>query len=254
MDEKINLNFLSEIGLTKGETKVYLALLKLGQVTTGIIAKDAQVSRSKIDGILTKLSQKGLVGHLIKGKIRYYTATEPKRILDYLKEKDKELKNQINLAEKIIPQLELKRKSQEQKTNATLYEGKKAIKNFYLSILDDLKSGEIYHVIGASYDENSPEIKDFFQNYHTQRAKKKIKLKMLANFNTKDKLVPATYKNSEIRFLPQYLVNDMIAVFYKNKTFIFFWIDEPKGFLIESKEIANSFKIYFDTFWRIAKK
>ena len=54
MDTKI----LEDIGLTKGEIKAYLALLKLGQSSTGPIAKEANVSRSKLYVILDKLSKK----------------------------------------------------------------------------------------------------------------------------------------------------------------------------------------------------
>ncbi|GAG26288.1 unnamed protein product, partial [marine sediment metagenome] len=47
MDTKI----LEEIGLTQGEIKTYLALLKLGSSSTGPIAKESQVSRSKLYSI-----------------------------------------------------------------------------------------------------------------------------------------------------------------------------------------------------------
>jgi hypothetical protein len=76
---------------------------------------------------------------------------------------------------------------------------------------------------------------------------------MLANFETKDNLVKATKLNSEIRFLPQYLVSNMMIVFYKSKAFIFFMTEEPTGFLIENEEVTKGFRSYFDTFWKIAK-
>jgi hypothetical protein len=49
-------------------------------------------------------------------------------------------------------------------------------------------------------------------------------------------------------------MSEMQILFYKNKTFIVLWVKEPVGFLIESEEIAKSFKKYFDAFWKIAKK
>ena len=53
MDTKI----LTDIGLTQGEIKVYLALLKLGKSSTGPIANEAQISRSKLYSILDKLAK-----------------------------------------------------------------------------------------------------------------------------------------------------------------------------------------------------
>ncbi|RMD45562.1 TrmB family transcriptional regulator, partial [Candidatus Pacearchaeota archaeon] len=52
---------LKEIGLTNGETKVYLSLIKIGESTVGPIAKKSGVSLSKIYEILNNLIKKGLV-------------------------------------------------------------------------------------------------------------------------------------------------------------------------------------------------
>ena len=250
----MNLKLLEEIGLTPGEVKVYLALLKIGQSSTGAITKESQVSRSKIYSILDKLAKKGLVGHLIKDNTMYFKAMEPKRIIDYMDEKNRNFNNQKEIIEKMLPELEFRQKLGKQKTDATLYEGFKAIKNFYLNILDELKSGENYYVIGATYGESKLGVKEFFENYHKQRALKKIKVKMLANYEVKDKLVKSVHSNAEIKFLPQYIISNMTIVFYKNKSFIFFLTEEPMGFLIENKEVTKGFQSYFDTFWKIAKK
>ena len=77
---------------------------------------------------------------------------------------------------------------------------------------------------------------------------------MLANYNAKKMLAESTFMNSEIRFLPQYLISNMIIVFYKTKSFIFFLSDEPIGLFIENEEVTKGFKSYFDAFWKIAKK
>ena len=242
---------LQEIGLTSGEIKVYLALLKIGESSTGAIAKESQVSRSKLYLILDKLSKKGLVSHVLKGKVSYFVAMEPKRILNYMDEKNSEFNKKRVEIETFIKKF--REQNSKDKTEATLFNGIKSIKNFYLNLLDELSSGETYYVLGATYGENKPGVKEFFENYHNQRAKKKIKLKMLANHNTKEKLVKTTYLNAEIRFLPQYLLSNMIVVFYKNKSFIFFLSDEPAGFLMKNQEITKGFKSYFDAFWKIAK-
>jgi hypothetical protein len=97
-------------------------------------------------------------------------------------------------------------------------------------------------------------LKSFFQNFHTQRIKKNIKVKMLANIEEKNKLVPATGKKSEIKYLPEYLITNTIIMFHKNKVLIYFLTNEPKGIVIEDEEVVKSFKTYFNTFWKIAEK
>ena len=57
MDTKI----LEKIGLTNGESKVYLALLEIGLSSTGQIIEKSQITSSKVYIILQKLEKKGLV-------------------------------------------------------------------------------------------------------------------------------------------------------------------------------------------------
>ena len=250
MDEKL----LESIGLTEGETRVYFALAKLGQTRTGALAKEARVSSSKVYKILDRLEKKSLVGHIVKGEVKYFSLADPKMILKYIEEKEKDLESKKKQVEDFLPTLNQAIEKSKVKSEATLFEGVKAIKNFYLNILEELKSGEEYFVIGANYGKSYENLKDFFENYHMQRAKRKIKVNMLANAQTKGILVPSTQKFSEVKFLPAYLISNMTILFYKSKSFIFFFAEEPVGFLIENQEITNGFKTYFDAFWKIAKE
>ena len=81
MDPKL----LENIGITEAETRVYLALVELGSTKNSLIATKSNVAYSKIYKILYRLEQKGLVGHIVKGKVKYFKAMEPKTILDYVK-------------------------------------------------------------------------------------------------------------------------------------------------------------------------
>jgi HTH-type transcriptional regulator, sugar sensing transcriptional regulator len=246
----MDTHILEDIGLTEGETKVYLALLRLGTTKTGALAAKAEVSSSKVYKILGRLQKKGLAGHVTKGKTMYFKAMKPRRILEYMEEKEQELQRKKELVKKLLPQLEAE--EQMQKTGAVVLEGFKGISNFFMNILDELFAGDEYYVLGANYGINMPGVRSFFYKFHTLRAKKKIKVKMLANHDTKYNLEPPTFVKGNIRFLPQYLMNDMSMVFYKNKSFIFFLTKEPMGFLIESEEVARSFQAYFDVMWKMA--
>jgi len=246
-------SLLASIGLTQGESKVYLALLRLGPTKTGPLAASAGVSSSKVYKILDRLEKKGLAGHAIKQKTKFYRAVEPRRILDYLEEKEEDLALKRQTLSSIIPQLEKEQNLEKAKDEAVVFDGFKAVTNFFRNILDELKPGDSYYVIGGSYGQEAPGLKAFFQNFHTQRADRRIKVNMLANFNVKGFMVPATQSNSDIRFLPEYITTDMQITFYKDKSFIIIWTKNPKGFLIHSEEAVKSFRSYFDALWKTAK-
>lgn len=249
----MDLKLLEEIGLTEGEVKVYMALLKLGSTKTGPLASKAGVSSSKVYKILDRLEKKGLAGHIIKGETKYFTALEPKRIMDYVEKREAQLQEKKRLVEKMLPELE-KQKALSKKSEATVYSGFKAATNFFLGIVDELNPGETYYVIGAGYGNDVPGLWDFFYKHHVKRVRKGVKVKMLANYDVRGTLVEMTRHKSEVRYLPQYLITNMEIVFYKNKVYIILAGDELVGFLLESEEAAKGFRKYFNMLWKISKK
>lgn len=249
----MDIELLGEIGLTEGEIKVYLALLKLGATKTGQLASVANVSSSKVYKILDRLEGKGLVGHVLKGEIKYFTALPPRRIMDYVEEKEKQLEERKIKIEKLLPELEKQQKNGEE-SEASIYGGFKGVTNFFKSMIDEMKPGETYYVIGAGYGEPNEQLRRFFHKHHQKRTAKGIKLKMLANYEVKNNIESTTRINSQIRYLPQYLSTNMEIVFYKRKAFIAIWAKEPTGFLLENEEAVKGFEKYFNALWKIAKK
>ncbi len=242
---------LEEIGLSEGETKVYLALIKLGITKTGNLALQAGVSTSKVYKILNRLEKKGLVGHIIKNNVRHYRSLDPNRLIDYIEEKEKTLEEKKELVRKLIPEIITAQKNKKKPTEATIYHGTKAVANIFKNVIDELHAGDMYYVIGASYISG---LRPFFSLHHKRRAQKGIKLKMLANYDTKDNLEKNTYLKAEVKFLPQYLITNTEIVFYNNKLLMVLWTLDPYCFVIEDEDAVKSFRKYFDTFWKIAKK
>tara|TARA_Y100000034_G_C6901609_1_gene417149 strand:- start:924 stop:1667 length:744 start_codon:yes stop_codon:yes gene_type:complete len=246
----MEINALQDIGLTQGETKVYLALVELGSTTTGPIAKKSGVSASKVYKVIDRLENKGLVGHITKDKTKYFHALDPGNIVNYIEEKQDDLEKKKEEIESLIPQIRKKMESKEQ-SDAIILSGFKAVTNYIWGVVDKLKTGDSYYVLSANYGD-VPGLEEFFHKYHERRAKKGVKVKMLANFDNK-KLVSPTKKKAEIRYLPQHLIGDMQIAFTDKITLIVVWRRSPIAFVIEDREVAKSFKSYFDAFWKIAK-
>ncbi|MAG02964.1 hypothetical protein CMI42_06505 [Candidatus Pacearchaeota archaeon] len=250
MDTKL----LQDIGLTEGETRVYLSLLKIGESTTGPLSKEAEVSSSKVYKILDRLIKKGLVGHSTKGKTKHFSALDPKRILDFMDDKEKEMLIRRERVRKLIPELEREQRGGK-KPYAVVYEGFTAITNYIRGIIDELKGGEGYQVINANYGGDYPGLREFFYKFHKERSKRKINVKMLGNYGIRGKLEKSTHHTADIRYLPQQFIFNMQIFIYKNKLFIIVWEHKyPTAFLIESVEAVKGFNHYFNAMWKIAKK
>ena len=81
-------------------------------ITATQITKYTGLHRPNIYDIIEKLHKKGLASFVIKNNVKYFRASSPTKILDYIKEKEEKIK-------KILPELiEL---SKEKKKNEILY-------------------------------------------------------------------------------------------------------------------------------------
>ena len=118
-----------ELGLTKGESKVYSYLLKAGISTTGPIVKNSKVAYSKVYEILERLIRKGLISFIIKEKTKHYKALQPSRLNEYLEKEKKQIQNKEKLLTELLPKLqELKKDA---KSSAEIYTGLNGIKTAY---------------------------------------------------------------------------------------------------------------------------
>ena len=247
MDTKI----LEEIGLTDSEIKVYLALLELGSSKKGPIVKKAGITSSKIYEVIDKLIERGLASYVVKDKVKYFNAAPPSRIKDYLKEKEAKLKEQENELDKLLPSLELKQKLKEKKTDAEVYRGWRGMQTIYNDLLQSLKRGEQYYIMGASRGLDTKKVKSFYTRFNEKSIKKKLKANIIFNENARGN-VPNAEKTGKVKYLDQTTPSEILV--YKNKTAIVLLEKEPLIILIRGESIAKSFKAYFDVMWLVAKK
>jgi len=247
----MNTEILENIGFTKGEIKVYLALLELGNSTSGPIILDSGVARSKVYEILEKLKQKGLVSEVIKRKTKYFRAVDPEKILDYIQYQQNELNIKSKKFRKILPELKLKQQLEKDKQEARIYEGYEGVKTFFREILSQMKEGNEYLAMtlsGDMWDKES--VKMFFLKFHQQRAEKKVKAKILYNFGAEEFKHKMNFSKTglyEIKSTDVILPTG-IAIF-NNIVATLIWGENPKLFAIISKENADHYRKFFYDLW-----
>lgn len=244
---------LTQIGLTESEIKVYFALLELESSTVGPIIEKAKVPDSKIYIILEKLKEKGLVSFVIKNNVKHFQASDPKNLISILNEKEQEIIEQKKeLEEKIIPQIELKRKLVEEKQEAIVYETVEGLKSAFNLILQTLKAGEEYQVfvLGEALKEKS--VIRFLQNYHKKRIEKGIIVRLISEEMYKESIEEFhLYKGMTVRYTNQKLP---IGTFiFKNHVMTIVWEEKPTAFVIKSRKNYEYYKAFFEDIWMKAK-
>jgi sugar-specific transcriptional regulator TrmB len=244
---------LQKIGLTEGEISVYLALLDLGETTTGPLTKKSGISGSKVYEVLDRLIDKGLASSIMKNNVRHFQASSPSRILDYLDEKKSEIGKEQKEIHKIIPDLILRQKKTEA-NQVRVYTGFEGAKTAYEDAMQNLRKGE--EILGWGLTEQPESWEIYFNKREKFRDDKGVVHKSIINEKYKSLYnVRKKFKNTKIRFFPKELEMPTTIEIWKNKIALFIITKEnPITIVIESQAAADSFKKYFNIMWKSAKK
>ena len=138
----------------------------------------------------------------------------------------------------------------EKKANVEVFEGKAGLKSVMSRILKE-KPKEIlaFGSSGASY-----RITPFFiKHWHDQRAKQKIKIKIIYNDSpeTRNRLKKGPkIKLKDLRLLPVNADSITATLIYNNKIVLTIWSAEtPLAISIESKEVTENYLNNFKILW-----
>jgi len=234
---------LQILGLTKNESKVYATLVKLNIASVNEISRKTDVPRVNIYDILESLKEKGLVASVIKSNKRYFEPANPKELNELLLKKQEE----IERAKDKILELSKEFEKPSEKREVMFFKGKLGIK----TILKDALNSKT-EIINYGSTGKFPEVyKEYFDIWEDSRIRNKIKMRIITSISTKGK--HPKKKSQEVRYLDLEFTNLTSTFIYENKVAIFTWTEEPLGILIENKELADSYRNFFESLWKQAK-
>ena len=241
---------LKLLGLNEIDVKVYLKLLEIGESLASEIAKKSNVSRASIYDILERLQKEGLVSFIVKDYKKYFSASEPKIIIE-------NLENTKNKITQILPDLEkIRQKPKFEEIKSEVYDGPKGIQAISNMILEEK---ELF-VLGASR-KSSEVLPYFLPQWMKQRIKKKIKVMII--YNDTPQIRKSVKENSKYlgtkhgwntKFLKVKNYSPLMTVVFGNKIALIMWRKEhPSAVLITSRDAAETYKEYILNLWTIAK-
>ena len=136
---------------------------------------------------------------------------------------------------------------------AEIYEGFKGIKAIREELMLSFSPGDTLLVLGAPRIANEM-WEGWFREFHKNRIKRRIGMKIIYNSDARDYgKTRQKMKITEVKYLPSDLVSpNWIDVFNEAVLFVMI-LAEPIAFVVRDKELAKSFKAYFDIMWKQSK-
>jgi len=232
---------LQELGIEQREAKIYLTLLKLTSTTASKVAEDVGIDRTTTYDILSRLIERGLVSYVIKNNVKYFKAASPEQLLLDLKEKEKHL-------QEVMPNLLALEHLEKEETSVELFKGKKGIISVLKIILRDKKD---YILIGGAQD--FCRVIPIFMNQFLRKCHALgIKGQLICEEGFGDNPEDVIGKHETYKLISKEFVSSTIKV-WGNKTAFFIFTEAYHVILIQSKEVADRQKLFFQYLWKQAK-
>jgi predicted transcriptional regulator len=237
---------LQRTGLSLNESKVYEALLHLGESNTNKISVKSNVHRRNVYDSLHKLISKGLVSEtFIKGE-KFFKAIDPERLKEMLKEKEEAL-------DTFLPEMKELYKALEPEADAYFFRGVEGVKNYLHLILEQKQT---VYFIGAKGMWLDPRLKHYLKHFDKQRKALGIKFKHIFDYEVKEqtpeilKLVGKPYKFLPKKYSSPTMIDvfgDYVATFVGAKPGKLY--EEPLLFILKSKMLADGYRKFFQFMW-----
>jgi len=234
---------LTRLGLSNNEIKVYLVLIDSGSSLAGNLAKKTNLHRRQVYDALNRLIHKGLVSYTVKSGKKTFKSVHPERILNIAMERVEEI-------QKILPEINKKFDSVKTKILCEVYEGVEGLKSVMEMILKERKE---WLTIGSTG--KAPIILPFYlEQFARKRVKLRIKRKILIADTKEGREYYKMLKKQDLtqtKFLPKEIQQPQTIWIFGNKVaIILVSLEYPVVFLIDNKEIAHSYREYFDLLWK----
>lgn len=234
---------LIQAGFSEKESKVYLALLELGEGNIAKITQKSGIKRATVYLEIESLKNKGYIS-LVKRKGRnIYMAENPMRIEERLREK-------TEMIGSLMPELLSIANAIDRKPKVRYFEGVEGIKDVYKDALK-YKGMEI---LGWYSDDRIDHFDKAFvlEYYMEKRIANKIPLRMIAV----ESAFMSGMKEKDVKHLRQmkiiksdaFAFSAEINLYSKDKIAIIAH-RENIGLIIESKKIYDTLKNIFEIMW-----
>lgn len=242
---------LRDVGLSQNEARVYEALLHSGEASVQSISINSKVHRRNVYDSVRKLIDKGLCSEVFLNGEKNFKATNPSRILDFLKEKEEKFV-------KSLPAMQAQCEAVRETEEAHVYRGIQGFKSYFQDIL---RTQETVYFIGAKAFWLDERLKHFLPHFQRERKKLGIKFVHLFDHEVK-KQTPEILKlvDKKYRFLPAAYSSQTAIDIFGPYVVTFVGIktghldEEPIQFVMKSRRLADGYRKFFSFMWNKCSK
>jgi len=234
---------IKELGLTDNEAKIYIILLKYGEMNPSEISQKLSLHRGYVYDALNRMQEKGVANLGIKQNKKYFSATSPDNLIELLKLK-------IENFRRIIPDLKNITKPDKEVVRSEMYKGMRVYRDLLKDIISSTTKNDEILLIGIDEDIFTKEVEPIYLEQYLNTIKsKRIRERIIIKKGGK-RIKKSNLKYKEI---DSKHMGNVSQIIYGNKVALFIFGDPHYLIILRNWEIAETYKKQFELMWKIAK-
>ena len=241
--EGMDIELLTQTGLSEVQAKIYLYLIKQGQSTPAEIAKGVEENRTTVYSAAEKLAALGIISQQDRGKVTAYIPNHPSVLESIAEKRLRKVARQARNLEGNLPSLINYYNEHQNTPGATTFYGQEGVKMIWDKVI---AVREPYYFVRSRYDEIAD--KNMLEEFKQARAKAGIESEDItpSEFTSnRSKLMKEKYLLTRTLLPPsEYDSPVEIDIFGDNVAFINF-SKNGMSTLIESPAIADAMRQMF---------
>lgn len=236
--------FFKDIGFSENETRVYLALLDLGQTTIGPISAKSHVQPTNAYMAIESLIDRGLLSFVHVSNAKYFKTNNPEQVMRIVREQQEK-------AKAILPLLLQKQKDSPFHQEAEVYDGKEALHALYHSIINSTGPEDFYYSFALKKEYFlSDSAKLFYRQKHLLMIDKGLKDdRMIVHSDVKAEFEKTFGDIPEMRVCYVDVDLPLGLTITKDRVINTVWQDRPLAVEIRSLSLVDQYKRFFLQVW-----
>ncbi len=231
-------------GLNKKEAKLYLASLGLGSATVNELAKKSGLKRTTIYSLIDSLKARGILKEVRRRGKKYFFSIDPQQLYEEMGDKLTLFKGALNYL------ISLRNKA-EQRPQVIFYEGAEGFKQLWKDIF---ASGVKEYLNITSGEEFLTFVKESYvlNKIITKKVSPGIKSRQIITHSryARDIVTKDAKENRISKIAPREFLFPATEIIFGDKVAIFTGRFENIIMLIDSEEISNTHRAYFEILWK----
>lgn len=243
MDQVSAITSLRSVGMPEKAAEIYLSLLGTTKATISEIARTTGVKRATCYEYIDHLLKENFIERLPIGKRMYYSAIEPKKVLQSFRKKATALENTLNELEKVHD-------TAVNKPRIVFYEGKRELRQIYEDLFKTV--GDAYSIFPAEtfFQNFTEEDYDEFDKEISAHALKSRDLFVADKHYRKIKEIRAKNGGEKLdKRLPSSFTSNVDVLIFSDKVALIS-LRDLSAIVIENKDIADLFKNMHSFMWK----